>query len=157
VAVTLFALVIDTVQLAPDTLEQPSHDLKMAPPAGVAVSVTLPPFANASVQSPVDPVVQAIPGPVTVPLPEITVVSGYVEGWKVAVTLFALVTVTVQLAPDTLVQPSHDLKMAPPSGVAVSVTLPPFATGSVQSPVDPVVQAIPGPVTVPLPDTTVVS
>ena len=45
--------------------------------------------------------------------------------------------------------------MEPPSGVAVSVTLAPFATASVQSPVDPVAQAMPVSVTVPFPVTTV--
>jgi hypothetical protein len=157
VAVTLFAPVIETVQLVPDTLVQLVQDLKMASAPGAATRVMLPPFASASVQSPVEPVAQAMPGPVTVPFPDTTVVSGYVADWNVAVTVFADVTDTVQPVPDTLVQPVHDLKMEPPSGVAVSVTLPPFATASVQSPVEPVVHAIPGPVTVPFPDTTVVS
>ena len=84
-----------------------------------------------------------MPVPVTVPFPDTTVVSGYVFGWNVAVTLFAPVIETVQLVPDTLVQPNHDLKMVPSPGAATRVTLPPFATGSVQSPVDPVAQAMP--------------
>ena len=157
VAVTVFADVTDTVHVRPFTVVQPVQLFRIELASGVAVRVMLPPFATASVQSPVEPVVHAMPVPVTVPFPDTTVVSGYVAGWNVAVTLFAPVIETVQLAPDTLVQPNHDLKMASAPGAATRVMLPPFATASVQSPVEPVVQAIPVPVTVPFPDTTVVS
>ncbi len=69
---TVFAIVTDTVQLVPDTLEHPDHDLKIASGAGVALSVTLPPFATCAVHV---PVVQEIPEPSIVPFPETTVVS----------------------------------------------------------------------------------
>jgi hypothetical protein len=78
-------------------------------------------------------------------------VSGYVLGWNVAVTVFAAVTVTVQLAPLTDVQPLQLFRIEPASGVAVSVTVPPFATGAVQPSVEPAAHAMPGPVTVPVP------
>ena len=106
-AVTLFAPVIETVQLVPDTLVQPNQDLKMASAPGAAMRVTLPPFATGSVHSPVDPVVQAMPVPVMVPFPDTTVVSGYVPGWNVAVTLFAAVIETVQLVPTRSCSPTR--------------------------------------------------
>ena len=72
-------------------------------------------------------------------------------GWNVAVTVFAPVMLTVQLVPEYVRQPDQDLRMESGPGAAVSVTVSPFATGSVQSPPDPVAQAMPGPVTVPVP------
>ena len=82
---------------------QPNQPTKAAPSAGVAVSVTLLPFAAASEQSPVDPVVQRIPGPSTVPTPETRTVRSYVAGWNVAVTVFAMVIdEMVQVVPETL-------------------------------------------------------
>ncbi len=65
--------------------------------------------------------------------------------------------VTLHVVPETLEHPDHDLKTASGAGVATSAMLPPFATGSLQSPVDPVVQEIPAPSMVPSPETTVVS
>ncbi len=64
-----------TLHVVPETFEHPDHDLKIASGAGVAVSAMLPPFATGSLQSPVDPVVQEIPGPSIVPLPLTTAVS----------------------------------------------------------------------------------
>jgi hypothetical protein len=157
VAVTFFAAVIVTVQVVPETTLHPDHDLKIASGAGAAVSVADDPFATGSVQSPGDPVPQSIPGPAIVPDPDTAAVRVEYAGWNVAVTLFAAVIVTVQVVPETLLHPDHDLKMASAAGVAVSVAVAPFATGSVQSPVDPVVQAMPVPSIVPFPDTTVVS
>jgi hypothetical protein len=159
VAVTVFAAVIETVQTFPDTLAQPDdQDLNRKASSGVAVSVTLAPFATVSVQSPVDPVAQAMPVPVTVPFPDTAVVSGYVAGWKVAVTVFAPVIETVQTFPDTLAQPvDQDLKMEAPSGVAVSVTLAPFATVALQPSGVAGLHAIPAPATLPPPATLTVS
>ncbi len=68
-AVTLFAAVMETVQLAPDTLVQPSQDLKMEAAFGVAVSVTLAPFATVALQPSGVAALQAIPAPSTVPPP----------------------------------------------------------------------------------------
>ena len=159
--VSVFADVIVTVQLVPDTLLQPVHDLKRELASGLAVSTTVSPFANVVPHGTPDTTAQVKP-PVsakTVPPPppvELSV-SGYRAGWNVAVTVFAKVMETVQLVPDTLVQPDQDLKIQSGSGAATTVMLPPFATCSLQSPVDPVVQEIPVPLTVPLPETTVFS
>jgi len=73
-----------------------------------------------------------------------------VVGWNVAVTVFADVMVTVHVAPLTEVQPVQLFTSELASGVAVSVTVAPFATAALQPAVDPVVQAMSGPVTVPL-------
>ncbi len=147
-----------TVHVVPEDDVQPYQPVKVAPSAGIAVRVATSPFATGSVQSPVDPVVHWIPVPTTVPTPETSTVSTYVAGWNVAVTVFAANTfVTLHVVPETLEHPDHDLKIASGAGVALSAMLPPFATGSLQSPVDPVVQEIPGPSIVPLPLTTAVS
>jgi hypothetical protein len=69
VAVTVRARVIDTVQLAPDTEEQPIQLLKIESVPGVAVSVTVVPFATAALQPSVEPVVQAMSPPAIVPAP----------------------------------------------------------------------------------------
>jgi hypothetical protein len=74
-----------------------------------------------------------------------------VLGWNVAVTVFAEAIETVQVVPEDVVQPDQPLKIESAPGVAVSVAVAPFATGSVQSPPDPVSQAIPAPVTAPDP------
>jgi hypothetical protein len=124
------------------------------------VSVTLSPFATCSLQSPVDPVAQEISDPSTVstvPLPLTSVASSKKAGWNVAVTVVARVIDTVHVAPEMLEQPDQAFRIESGPGVAVSVIIEPFSTGSVQSPVDPVVQAIPGASTVPLPLTTAVS
>jgi hypothetical protein len=79
-----------------------------------------------------------------------------VAGWNVAVTVVARVIETVQVLPENVEQPDHVLKTASGADVAVSVIIEPFATGSAQSPVDPVVQEIPGPSIVPSPFTDAV-
>ena len=155
VAVTVFAMVIEAVQLVPDTLEQPDQYLKIESAPGAATRVMLPPFATGSVQSPLAPLSQAIPGPLTVPVPvpPATAVRRYVAGWNVAVTAFAPVMETVQLVPDALVQPDHDLKIASAAGVAVSVTLAPFASTALQPSGVAALHPIPDPSTVPFPAT----
>ncbi len=72
---TVLAIVIETVQLVPEMLWQPDQDLNSASDAGVAVRVTVAPFATCALHVPVDPVVQEIPAPSIVPLPVTTVVS----------------------------------------------------------------------------------
>ena len=57
---------------------------------------------------------------------------------------------TVQVAPLTEVQPDQLLKSEPGAGSATSVTVAPFATEVEQPVVEPVVQLMPGPLTVPL-------
>src|SRR5512133_548730 len=147
-----------TVQLVvPATGLQPYQPPNVPPSAGVAVRVTTLPFASASVQSPAEPVVQAIPGPSTPPDPFTATRSVYVAGWNVAVIVRATVIVTVQVAPDGVGQPDHDLKIASGPGVAVSVTVAPFATGALHVPAPPVAREIPAPSTVPFPESVALS
>jgi hypothetical protein len=159
VAVTDLAPVIETVQVLPEKDVHPLHDQRMEPGFAAAVSVTLVAgvvFATLAVQPDVDPVVHEIPGPVTVPapVPEVRTVSVQVAGWNVAMTDFAAVIETVQVLPEKDVHPDHDVRIEFASGAAVSVTLVAgvvFATPVVHPAADPVVQEIPGPVTVPRP------
>ncbi len=74
----------------------------------------------------------------------------YSLGWNVAVAVFGLVMLTVQVAPLTEVQPDQLLKSEPGAGSATSVTVAPFATEVEQPVVEPVVQLMPGPLMVPL-------
>ncbi len=131
VAVTVFAPVIDTVHVAPLTEAQPVQLFRIELASGVAVRVTVAPFATAVVQPAVDPVVQAMFGPVTVPVPPEAValtVRAYVLGWNVAVTVFAPVIETVQTFPAIEVHPVQLAKTDVAPGVAVSVMVAPFAS-----------------------------
>ncbi len=73
---TVLAAVIETVQLVPEMLAQPDHDLKMDVASGVAVRVTLAPFATEALQPSGVAALHAIPGPSTAPPPETFTVSG---------------------------------------------------------------------------------
>jgi len=78
--------------------------------------------------------VQAMPGPVTVPVPVppgVTVSRNWV-GWNVAVAVRAAVIVTVHVAPLTVVHPTQLFSSEPAAGVAVSVTVLPLPTAVVQ-------------------------
>jgi hypothetical protein len=69
-AVTVFAPVIETVQLVPEDVLHPVQFLKIEPGPGAAVKLTEAPFATASVQLRPGPVSQTVsPAPVMVPLP----------------------------------------------------------------------------------------
>jgi hypothetical protein len=73
---------------------------------------------------------------------------------NVAYTFLAPDIVTVQTFPETLVQPSQLVKAESSAGAAVSVNCVAgavFGTLAVQPAVDPLVQEIPSPVTVPWP------
>ena len=76
----------------------------------------------------VDP--QLIPAglDVTVPLPSPVLLTVRVKNWrlKVAVTDLAAVTLTVQVVPDTELQPLHPPKREPLFATAVSVTVVPL-------------------------------
>jgi len=72
-----------------------------------------------------------------------------VVGWNAAVTVLADVMVTVHVVPLTELQPVQLFRNEPASGVAVRVTVAPFATAALQPEVDPIAQEIPGPVTEP--------
>ena len=127
VAVIVVSLVIGAVQ-APVPVHAPDQPAKVAVPAGAAVKTIAVPQATVSVQS----VPQAMPAglDVTVPLPvpALTTVSVHCGAPKVAVTITAPVTVTVQVGA-VPVQPPPDQpwKVDAPVGVAVSVTVVPGA------------------------------
>src|SRR5512133_4005431 len=144
-----------TVQTGPSYIVQPDQLLNTEVASGLAVNTTVSPFANVPVHGTPDSTVQVNPGvsddTVPPPPPVELSVSGKVLGWNVAVTFFAPVIVTGQLVPEYVRQPDQDLRMESGPGAAVSVTVSPFATGSVQSPPEPVAQEIPVPVTVPVP------
>jgi hypothetical protein len=102
---------------------------------------------------------QLRPAPVTLPDPLSVAVTANAFGSNFAVTYFAALIVTVQLAgaPATGLQPVQLLNTELASGVAVSVTvsyaalLPGFATAAVHPAVEPVVQLRPAPEIVPTP------
>jgi hypothetical protein len=148
-----------TVQVVPEAERHPDHPAKTEAASGVAVKVTSVEgvvFGTDAVQPAVEPDAQATPGPVTVPAPGPFgfTVSGHVLGWNVAYTVRAPPTLTVQLAPETVRHPDQPAKTELPSGVATSVTSVAglvFGMGAVHPAVEPDVQAMPGPVTVPTP------
>ncbi len=164
-SVSVFAPVIAIVQVAPDTLVHPVQLLNTELVSALAVSTTVAPFANVPVHGTPEITMQVNPGSanaVPPPPPVAFRVSGYVAGWKVAITLFAPVIETVQTFPDAEVQPLQLVKIDPASGAAVSVTAVAgdvLGTGAVHPSVEPVVQEMPPPVTVPrpLPDVFAVS
>src|SRR5436190_23446850 len=101
-----------------------------------------------------------MPVPVTAPLPVTLTVRVCVEapGVKSPVTdlLSFIVIVQVDPVPEQPPKPSQPAKLAPESGVWVSVTTVPGAKSSAQSPLVSR-QLIPGPVIVPGPETVTVS
>jgi hypothetical protein len=103
------------------------------------------------VQPAVLPDEQAIPGPLTdpVPVPAVVTVSGYVAGWNAAMTVRAPLTSTEQVLPLHDVQPDQLFTIVPASGTAVSVMVDPFGSSALQVPAPPGAQSIPGPVTRP--------
>jgi hypothetical protein len=79
--VTVFAPVIETVQTLPETLVQPDQLVNTELASGDAVRTTCvagTAFGKIEAQPDVDPLVQEIPSPVTVPLPvpDVFTVSG---------------------------------------------------------------------------------
>src|SRR2546426_805216 len=126
VAVTVVAAFSVTVQ-AP-LLEQPPpvQPVKVEPAAGVAVSVTAVPAVKLAEQ--VAPQVIPAGEPGTVPLPVPAGVTVRVKGWrvKVAVTVAAAESVTVQARVREQPPPLQPLKIEPAARVAVSVTAVPL-------------------------------
>jgi hypothetical protein len=152
VAVTVFADDMVTVQVPPFVVVHPVQLLNSDVASGTAASVIVAPFGSTYVHPVVE--LQAIPSPWTAPpapVPAVFTVSAYVVGWNVAVTVFADAIVTVQVGPFAVVHPVQLFRIEVAPGVAVRVTVAPLAMAAVQPAVDPVVQAMPGPVTVPAP------
>lgn len=132
---TVFAMLTVTVHDwgAPATGMHPIHESNVELPSGVAVSVTVvyvyvfAGFAIAAVHPSVDPVVHAIPSPVTLPAPTplVSTVRMNAAGSNLAVTDLAELTMVVHDsgAPATGVQPLQPLNTDPAAAVAVSVTV----------------------------------
>src|SRR5436853_1122399 len=119
------------------------------PAAGAAVKVTAVPLANAAAQV----VPQAMPAGalVTVPLPAPALLTVSVKDCraKVAVTVCAAFTVTVQVAVPEQPPPLQPEKVEPATGAAVKVTEVPLANAAAQ--VAPHATPAGALVTVPLP------
>jgi hypothetical protein len=100
----------------------------------------------------VPPVPQSIPDPVTFPSTGTgETVSRNVGSVKVADTVLAasMVSVQIEALPNDAQSPPQLLRVAPLVGIAVRFTVAPLPYVSVQSPVPPVPQSIPDPVTFP--------
>jgi hypothetical protein len=133
VAQTVFADVIDTVQV-PVPEHAPDQPLKTElESVGVAASVTVAPFAGFALHPAVEPEEQVIGPPETVPdpAPARLTVSGYVLGSNLAHSVFSPFMVNVQLAVPEQITP-HVAKIEPTLGEAARVTVAPFATVAVQ-------------------------
>jgi hypothetical protein len=159
VAETIFAEVIDTVQVSADPLQAPPQEVKEAPAVGVAVSVTADPVGRLTLHA-AEPLPHWIPPPVTVPLPTTDTERGTVGPppppvVNVAITDLAAVIWTVQVGIVPLQAPPQLTKVAPAAGVAVRVTV--AVVGVVLHTVAPFPQLIPGPFTTPGPETETVS
>jgi len=124
VAVTLWAALIVTVQV-PVPVQPPLQPVNVEPVAGVAVSVTAVPLANAVEQ--VAPHEMPVGELVTVPLPVPAFVTARVNGCSanVAVTEVAAVIVVVHV-PVPVQAPLQPVKVEPAAGVAVNVTADPL-------------------------------
>ncbi len=126
VAETLWSWLIVTVQL-PVPLQGPPQPVKVWPLPGLAASVTCVPVVNDALQAPPGQLIPAgveltEPCPVTVTLS----VCIPLPLENAAVTLWSWVIASVQVLPLPLQAPLQPLKVAPPWGVAVSVTEAPL-------------------------------
>jgi hypothetical protein len=127
VAVTDVAAVTVTAQVpVPVGQPPPLQPVKMDPAAGAAVRVTTVPVVTVVEQV----VPQLIPAgelvTVPVPAPALVTVSAKDACMKVAVTVVAAFTVTVQEVAVPLQPPLQPLKTDPAAGAAVKVTAVPF-------------------------------
>ena len=106
----------------------PVHFEKVDPAPGVATSKTPDPYGRSVVQV---PEVQFRPGPVTVPLPTTVTVTRYVDGWKVADTVFELFIFTLH-GPVPVQTMPHPVKMELPLGTCTRGTMVPGANWALQ-------------------------
>src|SRR6058998_602398 len=149
VAVTVVAALRVTVQAPGPEQPPPLQPLKVEPAAGAAVSVTAVPLAKLAAQ--VAPQVMPAGLLVTVPapVPALETVSVKVCRVKVAVTVVAPESVTVQGPVPAQPPPLQPLKVEPAAGAAVSVTAVPLVKLAAQ--VAPQVMPAGALVTAPLP------
>jgi hypothetical protein len=153
VAVKLVAAVTVTVHVVLVPRQAPPQPVNFAPVAGVAVRVKVVLGARLVLHA-VEPLPQEIAPPLTRPLPLTATVSwtdGPVPPVNVAVTLFAVVIVTMQVEVPKHAPP-HPVKVAPETGVANRVTTVFRAWFAVHT-LEVLPQLIPPPVTVPFPVT----
>ena len=130
VAVTLWAALIVTVQV-PVPVQPPLQPVNVEPVAGVAVSVTAVPLANAAEQ--VAPHEMPVGELETVPLPVPAFVTARVNGCSanVAVTDVAAVIVVVHV-PEPVQAPLQPENVEPVAGDAVRVTAAPVVNEAEQ-------------------------
>src|SRR5207249_698877 len=149
VAVTVVAAETVTVQAPVPEQPPPLQPVKVEPAAGVVVSVTAVPLAKLAEQ--VAPQLIPTGALVTVPLPvpALLTVSAKLGRLKVAVTVVAAETVTVQAPVPEQPPPLQPLKVEPAAGAAVSVTAVPLVKLAEQ--VAPQLMPAGALVTVPLP------
>src|SRR3989449_785364 len=147
--VTVAAAETVTVQVPVPEQPPPLQPVKVEPAAGAAVSVTAVPLVKLAEQ--VAPQVIPAGALVTVPLPVPAGVTVRVKvcGEKVAVTVVAAETVTVQAPVPVHPPPLQPVKIEPAAGAAASVT--PVPLGKVSEQVAPQVIPAGALVTVPLP------
>ena len=117
---------------APAPVHAPLQPVKVAPAAGVAVSVTAVPAANDAEQ--VVPQLMPAGALVTVPGPAPARLTVSAKDWraKLAVTDVAAFIVTVQVPVPEHPPPVQPVNVAPADGVAVSVTALPLLNDAVQ-------------------------
>jgi hypothetical protein len=157
-AVTAWPAFIVNVQTLALPVQEPPHVAKVAPDAGVAVSVTVE-FSVRLVLQAVAPFPQLIPGPATVPRPLTVTDSGTVDAEppeNEAVTDLAAVIDSEQVGPVPLQAPPQPANVAPDPELAERVTVEFRARFALQA-VAPLPHVIPAPVTVPGPLTDTVS
>src|SRR5438093_13660273 len=132
VALTVVAALTVTVQVPVPTQPPRRQPLKVEPAAGAAVSVTEVPLANAAEQ--VAPQETPAGALVTVPLPATALFRASVKVCraKVAVTVCAAFTVTVQVPVPEQPPPLQPEKVEPAAGAAVKVTEVPLAYAAAQ-------------------------
>jgi hypothetical protein len=157
-AVTLLAELIVTVHVLAVPVQEPPQPVKVAPVAGVAVSVTTVPEATETLQVEA-PFPQLIPPPETLPAPVTAT-----DSWKldvppenVAVTDFAALNVTVHVVAVPVQEPPQPVKVAPGPGVAVRIAVEFAAWLALEHVELPRPQLIPPPVMLPFPLTETLS
>jgi len=125
VAVTVVEALRVTVHVPMPEQPPPLQPPKVEPAAGAAVSVTAVPLAKLAAQ--VGPQLMPAGLLVTVPAPAAALETVSMRaGVKVAVTVVAAESVTVQAPVPEHPPPVQPLKVEPPAGAAVSVTAVPL-------------------------------
>jgi len=125
VAVTVVEALRVTVHVPMPAQPPPLQPPKVEPAAGAAVSVTAVPLAKLAAQ--VGPQLMPAGLLVTVPAPAPALETVSMRaGVKVAVTVVAAESVTVQAPVPEQPPPVQPLKVEPPAGAAVSVTAVPL-------------------------------